>query len=265
MLPTDPEHDSLAAYVEQDANALEIEILKAEISALRIAQASAYEARHSYNAEKQIDAPPMCVGCGGPHPFDTTIPSTTWNRIIRGAGLPDYLCTTCIVKAFAMAGETFTAQLWGDGFSGLPVEFSVAGVTATSHAEMSEENTQLRARLTKTSEPKMFPIQSERGHRAHPTEIPWSVADRAYSVYRADYGDGQSLERLAQRGGFAPSEMDGYYPAWEQESSEIVQLQARIGRLEKALARDRGCAECWRGVSCGTDCRMRDVLEGRDE
>ena len=81
----------------------------------------------------------------------------------------------------------------------------------------------------------MFPIQSERGHSAHPTRIPWSVADKAYSVYRARSGDDQSLERLAERGGFAPGEMDLFYPAWEQEASGVAVLKARLARLEEAL------------------------------
>jgi hypothetical protein len=51
----------------------------------------------------------------------------------------------------------------------------------------------------------------------------------------------------------------------EGAEAGAVQGEVRIGRLEKALARDRGCAECWKDVSCGADCRMNDVLEGRDE
>ena len=83
------------------------------------------EARHQRNITKPIDAPPACVGCGGPHPFDTTLPSPTWNRVIRAAGLPDYLCTTCIVRAFVLAGEGFTAELWGEAFTGTPIEVRV--------------------------------------------------------------------------------------------------------------------------------------------
>lgn len=35
-----------------------------------------------------------CQQCGGPHPFDTSIPGHIWNKIIRPQGLPDYLCLT---------------------------------------------------------------------------------------------------------------------------------------------------------------------------
>lgn len=107
------------------------------------------EARSRWNRTKPLDAPPMCAGCGGPHPFDTTIPSPIWNRVIRGAGLPDYLCLTCIVQAFAVAGEGFTAQLWGPEFSGLPIEVLVNGQGARSAAALSEENTTFRSTLSK--------------------------------------------------------------------------------------------------------------------
>lgn len=68
---------------------------------------------------------PACGGCGGPHPFDTTIPSVVWNRVVRAGNHPDYLCLTCIAGIFARAGESFTAELWSEDFKGLPVEFIV--------------------------------------------------------------------------------------------------------------------------------------------
>ena len=63
-----------------------------------------------------------CGGCGGPHQFDTSVPSVLWNRVVRPLGISDYLCATCILKAFAAAGVSFTAELWGDGFDGMPIE-----------------------------------------------------------------------------------------------------------------------------------------------
>jgi hypothetical protein len=69
--------------------------------------------------------------------------------VIRGAGLPDYLCLTCIVRAFVEAGEGFTAQLWGPGLDGLPIEVLVNGAQARSMAALSEENTTFRSALIK--------------------------------------------------------------------------------------------------------------------
>ena len=90
---------------------------------------------------------PACGGCGGPHLFDTSVPSVLWNRVIRPQGTSEYLCTSCIVRAFARAGMSFTATLWGDGFNGLPLAVEVNGATATVAYELSEQNTMLRSTL----------------------------------------------------------------------------------------------------------------------
>lgn len=44
--------------------------------------------------------------------------------------------------------------------------------------------------------------------------IPWSLAERAYAVYASRYGRAQSLERLAERGGFGINELDDLVPGW---------------------------------------------------
>ncbi|WP_374029799.1 hypothetical protein [Bdellovibrio bacteriovorus] len=47
---------------------------------------------------------------------------------------------------------------------------------------------------------KKFPIQDSNGCRGW---IPWSVAEKAYQVYSFLFGTDQSIEKLAQRGGFS--------------------------------------------------------------
>lgn len=84
------------------------------------------------------------------------------------------------------------------------------------------------------SEQKTFPIQSHRGAKPHPLKIPWDLAELAYSVYSAQYGRGQSLERLAERGGFGPGEMDEFVPDWRERCSEREMLVARVRDLEAA-------------------------------
>lgn len=51
---------------------------------------------------------------------------------------------------------------------------------------------------------KMFPIKSEHSikERLPGGAIPWAVAEVAYREYSRRYINGQSLERLAERGGF---------------------------------------------------------------
>lgn len=46
---------------------------------------------------------------------------------------------------------------------------------------------------------KKFPIQESDGYPAG--FVPWAIAAQAYKVYAVRHGD-QSLEQLAQRGGF---------------------------------------------------------------
>lgn len=49
-----------------------------------------------------------------------------------------------------------------------------------------------------------------------PTSIPWSLAEKAYEVYSSKYGTSQSLERLAERGGFGLGELDEFVPGWRE-------------------------------------------------
>lgn len=115
---------------------------------------------------------------------------------------------------------------------------------------------------------RMFPLQSSyRSDKAkpHPTRIPWSVADKAYAVYRSRYGSQQTLERLAERGGFSAGEMDDFYPGWREEVDELSRLRSETARLtaelDKANTRvDRLRAEClaWRAWLT----KFRSVLEG---
>lgn len=81
----------------------------------------------------------------------------------------------------------------------------------------------------------MFPIKRQRGAKPHPTKIPWEIADLAYSVYSAWCGDGQSLERLAELGGFGPAEMDEYLPDWRERCSSVQLWKNRCLRLREAL------------------------------
>lgn len=87
-----------------------------------------------------------------------------------------------------------------------------------------------------------FPIQTERDADPHPLSIPWEVAELAYSVYAGRYGTAQTLKRLAERGGFAPSEMDEFVPDWRKLcctmlslAEENGRLASEVGSLKKAL------------------------------
>jgi hypothetical protein len=68
-----------------------------------------------------------------------------------------------------------------------------------------------------------------------PARIPWSTAEKAYGVYRARYGSGQSLERIAERGGFYAEELDDLFPGWRAETSEIERLSASLLALRASV------------------------------
>ena len=72
---------------------------------------------------------------------------------------------------------------------------------------------------------KAFPIQlSSKISNPHPMLIPWDIAELAYSVYVSQYGRRQSLERLAERGGFSSREMDEFLPDWRERCDRVRQL-----------------------------------------
>ncbi len=109
--------------------------------------------RRAFLGTKPIDAPGVCLGCGGPHRYDATVPSPLWNRVVRAAGGPEHLCAACVLLAFARAGEGFTATLWGVGLDGVAITVGVGARDALGRAVASAvqaletENTALRAEL----------------------------------------------------------------------------------------------------------------------
>ena len=57
-----------------------------------------------------------------------------------------------------------------------------------------------------------FPIQEEHYSRLNQGKsctVPWWLAEIAYEDYTERFGTGQSLERMAERGGFSRSELIG--------------------------------------------------------
>ena len=86
--------------------------------------------------------------------------------------------------------------------------------------------------------PKLFPIAIDYGTRKgearpHPMKIPWHVAELAYTVYVRDHGGrGQSLERVAERGGFYASEMDMFLPDWRERCEAAGRPGVTRGQLQ---------------------------------
>jgi hypothetical protein len=68
--------------------------------------------------------------------------------------------------------------------------------------------------------------------------IPWSLAERAYEGYvkRCGGSASQSLQRLAERGGFYASEMDEFAPGWRAFDQEMARLIVAEKDLRTALS-----------------------------
>lgn len=68
---------------------------------------------------------------------------------------------------------------------------------------VARDRCQVTGKVEVSATPRWFPIQWH-GHSPHGERfrIPWSIAQKAYVVYEGQGGRGQSLERVAERGGF---------------------------------------------------------------
>jgi hypothetical protein len=93
-----------------------------------------------------------CGSCGGPHQFDTSVPSVLWNQVIRPLGISEYLCTSCIVREFAKVGVSFTAELYGDGFQGVPLVVSINNAEAQAAQQVQDQNNNLRSALSRIAD-----------------------------------------------------------------------------------------------------------------
>ena len=102
----------------------------------------------------------------------------------------------------------------------------------------------------------MFPIILNRKYdKPHPLKIPWSVAELAYSQYGPS---SQTLERIAERGGFGPFEMDGFVPDWIERCNENKRLLGALDEATNWMFHAGGCDmadEC----SCGRNKHWREA------
>lgn len=98
--------------------------------------------------------------------------------------------------------------------------------SAADVRELTLEVWRLRKENANLKEPKTFPILGM-GIR-----IPWSVVEKAFAEYHKLFR-GQDMETIAGRGGFGENEMDTFYPAWRDETSEVVALRTEVTNLRR--------------------------------
>ena len=79
---------------------------------------------------------------------------------------------------------------------------------------------------------KLFPLIREDKAYANkwegPLFIPWSIAEKAYKAYSKKYGTGQTMQRMADRGGFGVEEMDRFHPGWRGEMQYYTERNKRM-------------------------------------
>lgn len=52
-----------------------------------------------------------------------------------------------------------------------------------------------------------FPLQHDHSPHGERFRIPWRIAEKAYEIYSKRYGNSQSLDTIARRGGFSVLEI----------------------------------------------------------
>ncbi|NOK05810.1 MULTISPECIES: hypothetical protein [Myxococcus] len=83
----------------------------------------------------------------------------------------------------------------------------------------------------------LFPLMAERKAKPGPLRIPWPVAERAWSAYVQRCGTSQSLECIAERGGFGWVEMDTLLPEWRELTDEWKALATENAELKAEVER----------------------------
>lgn len=98
--------------------------------------------------------------------------------------------------------------------------YDVCSYTKCEQATMHRHADQ-PAMMMPRSEPRRFPMNLSAPERrlGEPKSVSWSTAEKAYIGYVARYGDDQSLERLAERGGFGVAEMNEFVPDWRDDAA----------------------------------------------
>ena len=113
--------------------------------------------------------------------------------------------------------------------------------------------------LTESSDVRWFPVIVDRMARPTGNKIPWRLAEIVYEGYSRRYGTDQSLERIAERGGFGILEIADHL---------LVALDANMEKLGAALERLRVPGRFHQYNSDGihlsdcSGCELLHILEG---
>lgn len=111
-----------------------------------------------------------------------------------------------------------------------------------------------------------FPLQVTRDVKVKPGPLsaPWPVAEKAWAAYAQQYGTGQSVERLAERGGFDWCEMDMFHPGWREEVDPFRRLEAERDEWRQRWQDEDNAARHAREANQAERQRADDAEKGRD-
>lgn len=113
-----------------------------------------------------------------------------------------------------------------------------SGTAAKCEAEaeveqLRESNAAKDREIERLTGARRFPVAGTRG-----LTVPWAIGEAAWLAYAKRYGTLQSVERIAERGGFGPDELDEFFPQWrsvDQQMSEIAALKQQLAESEGEL------------------------------
>jgi hypothetical protein len=94
---------------------------------------------------------------------------------------------------------------------------------------------------------RLFPIQGGK-------PVAWAIAERAYVGYRHLYSDQQSLERLAERGGFSKQELAAYTAVAAKLEENPANAKTELYAIEDRYMRYHDPACCVFSTSAVCDC-----------
>lgn len=117
--------------------------------------------------------------------------------------------------------------------------------------------------LMETSAVRWFPVITDRMARPRNNKIPWRLAEIVYEGYSRRYGTGQSLERIAERGGFGILEIADYLLAELKARDEAHKDCHIVARRHNQFQRKLEAVRCYvGGCRCAHCVYMMTILNG---
>ncbi len=110
--------------------------------------------------------------------------------------------------------------------------FNSYTLPAQNEQNWAAANTPTLQPRAEDADTRRFPIQSTPREVSPCRSVPWVMAEKAWGTYRARYGEGQTLERMAERGGFGWREFAYLYAGLDDYTATDAQRQAALDAVD---------------------------------